>query len=91
MILTRNIFLVNATVPHTCPEGNLTASSHYSNMGALFWVINKYTKYQVVNTLWLRKQGVGENLIPEAGKKTLELKNTEFVVLAENTLSLVVL
>lgn len=40
-----------------------------------------------MNILWLRKQGVGEDLMAEAVKKTSELKNTEFIVLAKNILS----
>lgn len=38
----------------------------------------------------MKKQGIGDNLMPEAGKKTLELKNIEFVVLEENSLFLVI-
>lgn len=39
--------------------------------------------------LWLRKQCVGEKLMPETGKKISELKKPAFVVLAEYFLSLV--
>lgn len=39
-----------------------------------------------MNSLWLRKQ----NLMPEIVKKISKVKNTEFVVLAENFLSLAV-
>lgn len=39
-----------------------------------------------MNTVWSRKQGMGENLMPETEKKVSELKNTEPVVLAENIL-----
>lgn len=42
-----------------------------------------------MNILWVRKQCVGENLMPETRKKISELKNSEFAVLAENILSLV--